>query len=124
MPFHLPFLRHEDGSGCLYIGEGERRNVVKAFCGTFAALVLLALGIYFFSMPQLSSWNGIFAAVWMLTALISAVAFVREFSMLMRLNQIRKRWRSSGGKLRRRRHLSSRDTHRYTQLREQERHLN
>ena len=93
---------------------------MKAFCGTLAALALLALGLYFMPAPGIGTAGGIFAAFWVLVALASAVAFGRELILLLQMNRIRARWRPKGKKLHRRTAFGSSPL---THLRERERHL-
>jgi hypothetical protein len=93
---------------------------MKAFCGILAALALLALGLYFLPAPETASTGGIFAALWLLAAAISAAAFGRELLLLLRLNRIRTRWRRAGKKLRRRPAVTA---SRFNHLRERERRL-
>lgn len=93
---------------------------MKAFCGIMAALALLALGLYFLPAPETTSAEGIFAALWLIAAAVSAVAFGRELMLLLKLSSIRTRWRRSGRKPRRR---PAAGLSRLTHLRERERHL-
>lgn len=93
---------------------------MSAFFGVLAALALLALGIYFLPAPEAVSTGGILASLWLLAALVSAVAFGRELLLLIRLNRIRTRWRRTGKKLRR---PSAATVSAFTRLRERERHL-
>ncbi len=74
---------------------------MSAFCGVIAALALLALGLYFLPAWGTTSMGVVFAAFWLLAALISAAAFGRELMLLLQLNRIRTRWRRSRKKLRR-----------------------
>lgn len=91
---------------------------MRAFCGTLLALALLATGLFFLPLPEIESAAGIFALFWLSAALVSAVAFGREFLLLLRLNRIRSRWRLSGKRADRRPAAALRLTH----LRERERY--
>lgn len=75
---------------------------MKAFCGTLAALALLALGLYFMSAPETTPASSVFILLWLAAALISAVAFGRELLLLLRLNRIRTRRLLSGKRAHRR----------------------
>ncbi|MGB4501446.1 MAG: hypothetical protein WBJ12_00210 [Dethiobacteria bacterium] len=93
---------------------------VRALGGTLAALGLLAAGLLFLPAPEGSSTGGIFAALWLLVTGISALAFLRELTMLLRLSQIRSRWMRAAKRARRR---PAGDLSRVTPLRERERRL-
>lgn len=98
--------------------EGE--DGVRALGGTLAALALLAAGLLFLPAPEKASAGGIFAALWLLVTGISALAFGREFWMLLRLSRIRSRWMRAAKRPRRR---PAGDLARVTHLRERERRL-
>ena len=69
---------------------------MKAFCGTLAALSLLALGLFFLPARETAPESAVFSLLWLSAALTSVVAFSRELLLLLRLNRIRRRWRLSG----------------------------
>lgn len=92
---------------------------MKAFCGTLAALALLALGLYFLPAPKIAPAFSVFALLWLSAALISVIAFGRELLLLLRLNRIRTRWRLSGKRPDRR---PDAVLSRLTRLRERERY--
>lgn len=93
---------------------------MRALFGMLAALALLALGLYFLPLPASEPAGKILAALWLLAASFSALAFGRELLMLRRLNAIRKRWRLGARKQRRR---PARAFTRLVPLRERERRL-
>ncbi|HPU01666.1 MAG: hypothetical protein GX890_06455 [Firmicutes bacterium] len=93
---------------------------MKALFGMMAALALLAVGLYFLPPPASGSTGTFFAALWLLAAAISAIAFGRELLLLRQLNAIRRRWRLAA---RKRRYRPARAFTRLAPLRERERHL-